>query len=529
MKNITSLIILCFLFFTVSAQIPPIEWQKSYGGSEDDRSASIIQAHDNGYITVGRSKSVDGDVLGNHGDYDYWVTKLDSVGNLTWQKSYGGSKDESAQGIIKTLDGGYLITGQSLSNDGDVTGHHGDSTHYDSWIVKINSFGNLLWQKSFGGSGDEQSDYLIQNSDGNYVIIGYSNSIDGDVSVNNGQHDIWIIVINSMGNLLSEKSFGGTNEDYPQAIHQTTDGGYVFTGSSASNDGDLTFNNGSWDAWIVKIDSSRNVVWQKSYGGSDNDGIYAIEQTHDNGFIAVGNSGSNDGDVTGNHGDWDVWAIRLDTLGNLLWQKSLGGSGFDASNDVKETKKHEFIIAGVSESSDGDVSINKGGKDIWIVLLDSIGNLIDNKSFGGTLDESAECIISLENPNNLKGGFLVTGPSFSNNLDLTSHYGDTLHYDYWVFKLSNPISTTYTSSISNKYVDLTISPNPTFGSSTIQFTNTLGNSTFVLSNILGETVLTYYNMISNQIQIDLGQLPDGVFPFKIFNSDFIISGKLIKE
>ena len=173
--SLTLLISFCF------AQ-PSIVWQKCLGGSSTDYALSIRQTTDGGSIVAGSSFSNDGDVSGNHGYDDYWVVKLNSVGEIVWQKSLGGSYHDYAYSIRQTTDGGFIIAGWSESNDGDVSGHHGSTDYYDYWVVKLNSAGEIEWQKCLGGSDGDVAWSIHQTSDGGFIVAGHSNSNDGDVS-----------------------------------------------------------------------------------------------------------------------------------------------------------------------------------------------------------------------------------------------------------------------------------------------------------------------------------------------------------
>ena len=432
---------------------PAIVWQKSLGGSAYDNAFSIVQTSDGGYIVTGTSFSDDGDVMGNHGDGDYWIVKLDTKGNLTWQKSLGGSWIDEGNDIVQTSDGGYIIAGYSNSNDGDVTGHHGITGRYldipDAWVVKLDAKGNLTWQKSLGGSQEDNAHSIVQTSDGGYIIAGYSKSNDGDVTGNHGGADYWIIKLNAKGNLTWQRSLGGSRYDKASSIAQTSDGGYVIAGYSESNDGDVTGNHGNSDYWIVKLDAKGNLTWQKSLGGSTNDEASSIVQTSDGGYIIAGYSESNDGDVTGHHGESyadmnyssDAWVVKLDAKGNLTWQRSLGGSQCDKASSIVQTSDGGYIIAGYSESNDGDVTGHDGG-GYWIVKLDAKGNLIWQRAFGGSGSDLANSIILTSD-----GGYIVAGFSASTDGDVTSNKGG---YDYWIVKLSQALYTPTPRIITNK-------------------------------------------------------------------------------
>ena len=217
------------------SNLAEVPWRKQ------DESHSIQQTADGGYVVAGYANSNDGDVSGNHGDFDYWIVKLDQSGNLVWQKCLGGSNKEEAWSIRQTADGGYVVAGRTYSNDGDVRGNHGDG---DYWVVKLDASGNLVWQKCLGGSNNDEARSIQQTADGGYVVAGHTNSNDGDVRGNHGDDDYWVVKLDASGNLVWQKCLGGSKDEYAQSVQQTADGGYVVAGYTYSNDGDVSGNHG---------------------------------------------------------------------------------------------------------------------------------------------------------------------------------------------------------------------------------------------------------------------------------------------
>ena len=413
----------------VNAQITPaIQWEKNLGGSGFDVAYITRQTFDGGYIVAGNTISEDSDVTVNHGGGDEWIVKLNSIGTIQWQKSLGGINTEDAYDIQQTSDSGYIIAGDSYSNDGDVSGNHGN---YDCWIVKIGSTGVIQWQKSFGGSGRDAAVSIVQTSDGGYIAGGLSYSNDGDVSGNHGDQDAWIIKINSTGTLQWQKSLGGNKIDVVATILQTSDDGYIIGGSSRSDNGDVSGNHGNADYWIVKLNNAGIIQWQKCLGGSNDDYDILLSLTTDGGYIAVGFSASNDGDVSGNHGGDDYWIVKLNSGGIIQWQKSLGGTGMDEGSYINQTSDGGYIVAGISPSSDGDISGNHGSDDYWIVKLDSGGIIQWQKSLGGTGRDVAYSIQQTSD-----NGYIIGGYSKSNNGNVTRNYGSA---DYWIVKLGSDI------------------------------------------------------------------------------------------
>jgi hypothetical protein len=478
----------------MSGQGPEIEWQKSLGGTAYEEARSIDQTSDGGYVVAGYSYSNDGDVSGNHGEEDYWIARLDSDGELIWQKSLGGSNIEFGYSIHQTADGGFIIAGNSDSNDGDVTGNHGDS---DYWIVKLDSDGELIWQKSLGGTDLDGAASIQQTSDGGYIIAGLSYSNDGDVNGNHGNSDYWIVKLDSDGELNWQKSLGGTAGEEARSIWQTFDGGFIIAGDSNSNDGDVTGNHGEQDYWIVRLDSDGELIWQKSLGGTSAELATSVQQTADGGFITAGISFSNDGDVTENHGVFDYWIVRLDADGELIWQKSLGGTGPDIAFSLQQISDGGFIISGGSGSYDGDVTGNHGEQDYWIVKLDSDGESIWQKTLGGTSNEVATSIQQTSD-----GGFIIAGGSYSNDGDVMGNHGDS---DYWILKLSSVVGLD-----EMEFKEFSIYPNPVSQSFTLSTELEAIGHSFVIVDQLGK-VLLEGEITSTSLDFDASSFPSGTY------------------
>ncbi|UCH14008.1 MAG: hypothetical protein JSV22_13000 [Bacteroidales bacterium] len=400
-----------------------LSWQVSLGGSDYDRAECIRQTTDGGYIVAGYSKSSDGDVSKNQGSNDYWIVKLTSEGDLTWQKSYGGSSQDIAYSIRQTTDGGYIIAGGSSSDDGDVTGNY---FNYNYWIVKLNSTGQIIWEKSFGGDSDDIAYSIQQTTDGGYIVAGKSYSNNGDVTGNHGSFDYWIIKLSSTGDLTWQKCLGGSDMELANSIQQTTDGGYVVAGETTSDDGDVTGYHGSFDYWIVKLTSTGEIDWQKALGGSGSEYCNSIRQTTDGGYIIAGGAYSDDGDVSGKHGETDYWIVKLTSTGEIDWQKALGGSSPDYAYSIEQTIDGGYIVAGFARSSDGDMSGGHGSDDYWVVKLSSTGEIEWQRPLGGSSSDMAFYIQQTAD-----GGYIVTGPARSNDGDVSGNHGET---DYWIVK-----------------------------------------------------------------------------------------------
>jgi len=431
-SNITTRTNYIRVYAAPTGTVPALEWQKSLGGSDEDDAGWIAETPDGGYIVTGSSDSNDGDVSGNHGNFDYWVVKLDAAGTITWERSLGGSENEWISDVKPTSDGGYILTGSSTSDDGDVSGHHGTTATYDYWVVKLDAAGTITWERSLGGSGDDWGYRVHQTPDGGYIVIGDSNSNDGDVTGNHGGNDIWVVKLDAAGTITWERSLGGSGEDSGYSVQHTPDGGYIVTGSSDSNDGDVSGNHGNFDYWIVKLDAAGTITWERSLGGSENEFMSDVKPTSDGGYILTGSSTSDDGDVSGHHGTTatnDYWVVKLDAAGTITWERSLGGSDEDDGYRVQQTSDGGYIVGGSSNSNDGDVTGNHGDYDNWIVKLDSGGNLVWQKSYGGSSSESLSDIQTTSD-----GGCIFIGLTTTQDGDVQGSHGDN---DYWTVKLDS--------------------------------------------------------------------------------------------
>ena len=358
-----------FLKFNASKEL---EWQKTYGGSADDRANSVIQTNDGGYAVIGKSKSGDGDVLENAGYDDFWITKLDINGSVSWVQSFGYSGSDVPYSIIQTNDQGYLLSGVldvSASNgQGDrLTNIQGRHAGGDYWIIKLSSSGVKEWSNYYGGTFTDTAYSAIQTNDNGYIIVGSSDSTDVNISNNKGNYDFWIIKISELGTLIWEKSFGGDQVDEARSISQMADGNYLVIGDTRSSNIDVSQNNGAADVWIIKISPEGSLIWEKTLGGSSFDVGRSISKTQDDGFLIAGNSRSSDGVLDINNGQNDALVMKINNSGYLEWQKTIGGTEVDFFNGVEELIDGSIVAVGDSSSSNGDIIENKGFTDLLIL------------------------------------------------------------------------------------------------------------------------------------------------------------------
>jgi len=371
---------------------------------------------------------------------------------IDWVKTFGGSNEETAQSIIETLDGGFAIIGYTNSNDGDITGK--TLLENDFWVLKLDRNGDLQWSNTYGGSGDDRGQAIIQTQDGGYALAGYSMSADGDGSNNEGFHDNWIVKLDIGGTIQWEKSFGFAGHDHAYDILQTEDGGYFVSGfldvTGSNGEGDSSRSSitahGVGEFWANKLDVNGDLVWRRFFGGTNNDRAFGVTRANDGGFVMSGASESNDFDITEANGSYDFWALKVNNSGNLEWENTFGGSGIEQAQSIVNTDDNGYLVVGKTNSTDGDISENKGNSDLWIVKVNDGGKMVWEKTFGGSNFEDAESIIQMRD-----GGFLITGNSKSNDIEVAENFGEN---DIWVLKIDQNGALEWEKSIGGVNLDL---------------------------------------------------------------------------
>ncbi len=339
-------------------------WNKTYGGTGVNWGYCVEQTVDGGYIITGRITSY------GSSNYDVWLIKTDVNGNLLWNKTFGGTGEDEGFCVEQTVDGGYIITGVTYSymaEDSDV------------WLIKTDVNGNLLWNKTFGGTDWDESYCVNQTKDGGYIIVGSTQSFGID-----GYFDVWLIKTDTSGNLVWNKTYGGTGGDWGNCVEQTVDGGYIITGYTGS------FGAGLYDVWLIKTDASGNAEWNQTYGGTSHEDGTHVEQTTDNGYIITGHTTSYGA------GNGDFWLIKTDISGNMEWNQTYGGIGNDESTCVEQTTDGGYIITGYSSSY--------GGTGVLLIKTDASGGKAWSKIYGGGGTEEGYWVIEA-----VSGGYLITG------------------------------------------------------------------------------------------------------------------------
>ena len=446
------IVIICLNFYFLNyciSQVPIIQWEKTYGGSMSDYGYSICKTYDGCYLIAGSTESNDGDISFFHGANDFWLIKIDSLGTIIWEKTYGGSSSEEPTTVFQTFDHGFIIYGQTNSEDGDVSGLHEDSIfpspQHDGWLLKIDSIGQIEWQHCYGGTENDWGKDLIITPDSNYLLATEIESSDGDITAFYGITDYWFVKTDQSGSILWQRTFGGTDREYPNCCTAVNDSVYLIAGNTHFDFGGFHGSNISSDMGIVKVNSNGNVLWSHCYGAAIGGELpYSLLPTANSGFIAVSEITSSGDDITQFYGGSDIWIFKADSTGGILWDKTYGGSGGDRPLKVIRTSDGGFVIAGYTLSNDIWVSNFHGLFDSWVIKLDSLGNFEWGKTLGGTNWDEAFSILETSD-----GGYIVCGFTESTDGDVNMNHGNA---DLWVVKLS---STTDIPEIKNQLMDFT--------------------------------------------------------------------------
>jgi hypothetical protein len=504
---LTLSIIFILLSHLLHAQNPPqIEWHRNLGGSGTDIFTSIDTLTDGGFILTGRTSSNNADVSGNKGGTDVWVVKISSTGTLEWQRCYGGSNDEGGREIIRTNDGGYILIGSTNSSNGDVSGLHGMDS--DIWVLKLSQNGSVQWQKCYGGTASDVGESILQTADGGFLFTGSVNSNDGDVfghhSPNNRfDKDGWLVKINTTGIIEWQKCFGGTSDDWFNDLLLTNSGEFYAAGYSQSVDGDLASIGTNRNALLVRFRSNGTINWIKRFGGSAFELFNSINQINANEFLLNMQTASTDGDVIGNHGDDDACIMRIDSLGTIKSLKCYGGNGEEETASYP-TWDGGFMIYGLTVSNNnGDVSGYKGGSDLWLLKTTNTGSPEWQRCLGGTGDEFAHRLLQTRDK-----GFVVAGYTNSTNGDISGNKGGT---DAWIIKIAGPtVITNLGSSPTLRPVEVTIVPNPVTTTATVNYPKTTHSSTLKVFDNTGRLVIQLHLPAgSKTIQLPVNKLSYG--------------------
>ncbi len=365
------------------------------GGSGNDKVKSIQQTSDGGFIVAGYSDSVDLQDITNHGNNDYYIIKVAMDGIVEWQKLIGGVRSDSAASICQTTDGGYIIAGSSSSTDIPGIANHGER---DCYIIKLDADGEIMWQKMFGGSSDDDANSVVQTSDGGYIIAGSSLSTEISGMLNHGRSDFYIIKLGTEGEIQWQKLIGGSSMDSANAIQQTSDGGYIVAGWSNSTDVS-TFSNK--EPSILKLGIQGEIQWQNEFGENWFDMANSIYQTADGGYIAAGNS-THSTLFTSQIDEGRI--IKFYANGIKKWEKTYQENKKDIwINSMVPSQDGGYIVTGYTDLA----GVGGGGyKDTYIFKINDSGTIQWKKTYWTTGDDWAESIAQTSDGNYIVAGFM---------------------------------------------------------------------------------------------------------------------------
>jgi len=513
-----------FLVFTTHIGVAQmlINWQQCYGGMNRDYAYDIAQT-EGGYLVVGGTQSSDGQVACNtNGGRALWLLKINNSGSLIWQRCF--ENDYAFRMVNAISSPSYYLVGGTYAEPYPDT--------YNLWISKIDSLGNMIWERTLGNTigilgGDEYGD---ATNDGGVVATAQIDSRGGDITNWYGGYDGWIIKLDSAGNTEWDFSVGTSQLEFINCIIQTGDDGYLAglygtpNGIGGNVDCDIqSFANP--DAILFKLDADGNPEWHHCFGGSGHDGVVRLLET-ENGYMVAAYGGSNDGDLIGSgwHGEADVWIVQTDFYGNIIWQKCYGGSGYDSPKKIFQTSDGGFMVFANTTSFDGDVVGNPSGyytnSSIWIFKIDSVGELQWQQCIGGETMERVYGVTRQGDYDYTVAGEMRYSPTGDVNC---SNFVYGSHQNYWVFGISDTLVST--SETSEVIMDLHVYPNPAKEWVTFE---TDGNkpTTIFVYNHTGQLVekLEITNLSTNWL---VGGLPRGLYFYRAVQDGKTVAGKLV--
>ncbi len=313
-----------------------LSWSRTWGASGgSDYGYSLVQTSDGGYAVTGAANF--GGAIAN---YNMFLAKFDSVGTLSWSRTWGGLAEDYGYSLVQTSDGGYAVTGETAS--------YGAGSN-DAFLAKYDSSGTLSWSRTWGGTGSDDGDSLIQTSDGGYIVSGSTSSYGA------GSSDMFLAKYDSAGTLSWSRTWGGTGSDYGKDVVQTSDGGYAITAQTTS------YGAGSSDMFLAKYDSAGTLSWSRTWGGTASDVGRSLVQTSDGGYVIVGETSSFLGLI-------QTFLAKYDSAGTLSWSRTWGGLGNDYGKDVVQTSDGGYAVSGESNGYTADY-------EMFLAKFDNYGDI----------------------------------------------------------------------------------------------------------------------------------------------------------
>lgn len=413
---------------------PSIISQRTLGGSSNEILNSTYATSDGGYILGGQTASANGDVQGSRkGFSDGWIVKINTAGTIEWQVDLAGSRDDLVTSVKETPDQGFIVLGYTSSTDGDFFGNHGGT---DIFVTKLSKIGSVDWIKCFGGTLDEKSGEIIVSSEGGYLFTGSAKSFNGDLlSKFPTDADAWVVKITSDRIISWQQIFNSTYTDLCKAVKQLSNKNYVIV----SNIGIASGTNQREDIFVSILLPNGNVSRQNSYGGSRQDLAASIETTPDGGFVIMGKSNSNNGTLTKNQGNFDIWILKMTATGTMQWQKTFGGSeiegglGTDTFGTIKPTDDGGYVFTSSTNSKNGDIQLPTTpwagtNSRVWVVKLNCKQDIQWQKIVGGNLSDYGVFVNK-----NADESYTITANANSADGDILGNKGGQ---DFWFIHLS---------------------------------------------------------------------------------------------
>lgn len=360
------------------------QW-KTYGGEFDDEAAAIVASPDGGYAIAGTTSSF------GAGGYDFWLIKVDENGNMEWNKTYGGTEFDVVAALVCTADGGYVMAGETRSYG------EGES---DFWLVKVDSSGNLQWNKTFGNQTADIATCVIQTNDGGYALGGYW--LENDAS-----EDGLLVKTDSSGNVQWTRTYGGAEGERVDSVIQTSEGGYALAGVTDSYNDER-----KPDFWLVKTDSNGIMEWSKTYTEQNTDSAKSLIQTSDGGYTLAGFVRQAIIDPS------DVWVINVDSTGNPVWNVTWEPGGYAMFDGMIQTGDGGCLVSGATSYLSGFFDL---GSVMFLLKIDADGSIKWVKTFDGLGDNDSLFVAQTEND-----GYALAGTTKPTD-------GGT-YYDIWFTK-----------------------------------------------------------------------------------------------
>ena len=357
-------------------------FDNTFGGNSVDKARGVIEAADGGYVVAGCTASK------GAGSYDMWVLKLNNAGEKVWDKTFGGNEFDEAYAITNTPDGGYIVAGYTASKGAGGS---------DMWVLKLNNNGEKVWDKTFGGKDRDEARYIVPTADGGYAVAGYT------YSKGAGSYDMWLVKIDADGIMQWDKTFGGVGGDGISSMVVMPDGGYGIVGRTQKKEGR------NYNMWVLKLDAMGNKIWDKTFGKSSSYEVAQSVVASNGGYVITGYTNSKGAGKT------DVWILKLDSKGKIIFDKTFGGRQNDKPFSIFPAKDGGYVIAGYTNSK------GAGKADAWIFKLDATGQKIWDKTFGGSAIDEIYAVIETAD-----GGYVLAG--YTNSKGAGS-------YDVWVLKI----------------------------------------------------------------------------------------------